>query len=76
MRRSFLATRDDALLCCMLMPYVTMDAPWTIFQVLDSLKQGHQAMVFVHSRKDTGKTARTLVIVFSPQLFQGFNSGQ
>ena len=30
-------------------------------QVVDSLRAGHQAMVFVHSRKDTGKTARTLV---------------
>ena len=30
-------------------------------QVVDSLRQGHQAMVFVHSRKDTGKTARALV---------------
>ena len=30
-------------------------------QVVDSLRQGHQAMVFVHSRKDTGKTARMLV---------------
>ncbi|KAJ0973948.1 hypothetical protein J5N97_015913 [Dioscorea zingiberensis] len=30
-------------------------------KVLDSLKQGHQAMVFVHSRKDTGKTARMLI---------------
>ncbi|KAM0936672.1 putative DNA helicase [Dioscorea sansibarensis] len=30
-------------------------------KVLDALKQGHQAMVFVHSRKDTGKTARILV---------------
>jgi len=29
-------------------------------QVADSLKRGYQAMVFVHSRKDTGKTARTL----------------
>lgn len=29
-------------------------------KVVDSLKQGHQAMVFVHSRKDTGKTARIL----------------
>jgi hypothetical protein len=29
--------------------------------VLDTLHKGHQAMVFVHSRKDTGKTARTLV---------------
>ena len=29
-------------------------------QVIESLKQGHQAMVFVHSRKDTGKTARML----------------
>ncbi|KAF6165076.1 hypothetical protein GIB67_000660 [Kingdonia uniflora] len=30
-------------------------------KVLDSIKQGYQAMVFVHSRKDTGKTAKTLV---------------
>ena len=30
-------------------------------QVVDSLRKGHQAMVFVHSRKDTGKSARMLV---------------
>lgn len=30
-------------------------------KVLDSLKRGFQAMVFVHSRKDTGKTARGLI---------------
>ncbi|KAK1273205.1 hypothetical protein QJS04_geneDACA008017 [Acorus gramineus] len=30
-------------------------------KVIDSLKQGYQAMVFVHSRKDTGKTARTMI---------------
>ncbi|CAN0876921.1 DExH-box ATP-dependent RNA helicase DExH14 [Linum grandiflorum] len=30
-------------------------------KVVDSLKQGHQAMVFVHSRKDTAKTAAKLV---------------
>ncbi|EIE24813.1 Sec63-domain-containing protein [Coccomyxa subellipsoidea C-169] len=30
-------------------------------KVVDSLRKGHQAMVFVHSRKDTGKTARTLI---------------
>lgn len=30
-------------------------------KVVDSLRQGHQAMVFVHSRKDTGKTAERLV---------------
>lgn len=29
--------------------------------MVDSLRKGHQAMVFVHSRKDTGKSARTLV---------------
>ena len=29
-------------------------------QVVHALRRGHQAMVFVHSRKDTGKTARTL----------------
>ena len=28
--------------------------------MVDSLQKGHQAMVFVHSRKDTGKTARML----------------
>ena len=33
-------------------------------QVADSLKQGHQVMVFVHSRKDTGKTADKLVTSF------------
>ncbi|KAG0485406.1 hypothetical protein HPP92_009485 [Vanilla planifolia] len=30
-------------------------------KVVESMKQGHQAMVFVHSRKDTGKVARVLV---------------
>lgn len=30
-------------------------------KVLDRVKQGHQIMVFVHSRKDTAKTARTLL---------------
>ncbi|KAL5705274.1 DNA helicase [Ranunculus cassubicifolius] len=30
-------------------------------KVADSLKQGYQAMIFVHSRKDTGKTAKTLI---------------
>ncbi|KAE9467177.1 hypothetical protein C3L33_00911, partial [Rhododendron williamsianum] len=30
-------------------------------KVVDSLRHGHQAMVFVHSRKDTGKTADKLV---------------
>lgn len=29
-------------------------------QVLDSLRRGHQVMVFVHSRKDTVKTGRAL----------------
>jgi len=32
----------------------------TYNKVADTLKKGHQAMVFVHSRKDTGKTARLL----------------
>jgi len=31
-------------------------------KVLDSLQRGHQAMVFVHSRKDTGKSARMLAM--------------
>ncbi|XP_057950653.1 DExH-box ATP-dependent RNA helicase DExH14 isoform X2 [Malania oleifera] len=30
-------------------------------KVVDSLRQGHQAMVFVHSRKDTAKTAQKLI---------------
>lgn len=30
-------------------------------QVLDAVRNGHQAMVFVHSRKDTVKTGRILV---------------
>lgn len=30
-------------------------------QLVESLKQGYQAMVFVHSRKDTAKTAEKLV---------------
>ncbi|KAL6580046.1 activating signal cointegrator 1 complex subunit [Orobanche minor] len=30
-------------------------------KVVDSLRRGHQVMVFVHSRKDTGKTAEKLV---------------
>ena len=36
-------------------------------QIVDSLRQGHQAMVFVHSRKDTAKTAQKLVY---PSTFQ------
>lgn len=31
-----------------------------LLQIVDSLKRGHQVMVFVHSRKDTGKTGRIL----------------
>ena len=31
-------------------------------KVADSVRKGHQAMVFVHSRKDTGKTARMLML--------------
>lgn len=31
-------------------------------KVADSLKRGHQAMVFVHSRKETGKTARMIAL--------------
>lgn len=33
----------------------------TDLQVIESLQAGHQAMVFVHSRKDTGKTGRTMI---------------
>lgn len=32
-----------------------------MLQVTESLQAGHQAMVFVHSRKDTGKTGRTII---------------
>ncbi len=35
-----------------------------VAQVVDSIRAGHQAMVFVHSRKDTGKTGRTLVLKY------------
>lgn len=31
-----------------------------LLQIVDSLKRGHQVMVFVHSRKDTGKTGRIM----------------
>lgn len=31
-------------------------------KVVDSIRKGHQAMVFVHSRKDTGKSARMLAL--------------
>ncbi len=31
-------------------------------KVVEAVKRGHQAMVFVHSRKDTGKTARMLAL--------------
>ncbi len=37
-------------------------APCTALQVTDALTRGYQAMVFVHSRKDTGKTGRTLAV--------------
>lgn len=30
-------------------------------QALESVKRGRQAMIFVHSRKDTGKTGRILI---------------
>jgi activating signal cointegrator complex subunit 3 len=33
----------------------------TYRKVLERVRQGHQVMVFVHSRKDTAKTARTLI---------------
>ncbi|KZV56545.1 hypothetical protein F511_16144 [Dorcoceras hygrometricum] len=33
----------------------------TLRQVVDSVRRGHQVMVFVHSRKDTGKTAENLI---------------
>ena len=35
---------------------------YLLAQVVDSLKKGYQAMIFVHSRKDTGKTARALAV--------------
>lgn len=33
----------------------------TYDKLFDSLSRGHQCMVFVHSRKDTGKTAEQLI---------------
>ncbi|KAJ0104580.1 hypothetical protein Patl1_18878 [Pistacia atlantica] len=41
-------------------------------KVVDSLRQGHQAMVFVHSRKDTAKTAEKLVTFFILELAQKY----
>lgn len=35
-------------------------SPPLLNQIAESLKKGNQCMVFVHSRKDTGKTARQL----------------
>ncbi|XP_020519141.1 DExH-box ATP-dependent RNA helicase DExH14 [Amborella trichopoda] len=49
-------------------------------KVVDSLKHGYQAMVFVHSRKDTGKTARNLIELARRnedlELFQNDNHPQ
>jgi activating signal cointegrator complex subunit 3 len=39
-------------------------------KVVDSIKQGHQAMIFVHSRKDTSKTAEKLVHDILPFYIQ------
>ncbi|KAK3015088.1 hypothetical protein RJ639_006650 [Escallonia herrerae] len=47
-------------------------------EVVESLRQGHQAMVFVHSRKDTGKTAEKLRDVLksrNKELVQLFEHG-
>ena len=54
-----LLSLPDAGACCRLQ--ATAASHQMHVQVVDSLRKGHQAMVFVHSRKDTGKTARTLV---------------
>jgi activating signal cointegrator complex subunit 3 len=40
-------------------------------KVLDAVKRGQQAMVFVHSRKDTVKTARILVEIAQRNAEQG-----
>lgn len=56
MRRSFLFEQHGSFDFCIL--HMTLTSNW---QVVESIKQGHQALVFVHTRKDTGKTARTLV---------------
>ena len=46
----------------MLLPLQCAPAALLCAQVADSLRRGFQAMVFVHSRKDTGKTARMLAL--------------
>ena len=58
MRRSFLLA--STVLSWFLHSYLIHDS-YSNWQVVESIKQGHQALVFVHTRKDTGKTARTLV---------------
>ena len=40
-------------------------------KVKDMLQQGHQVMVFVHSRKDTVNTARTFIQMFNEQDCSG-----
>lgn len=47
---------------------------YLLCQVVESLRQGHQAMVFVHSRKDTAKTAQKLVYALSFWISFGWKS--
>ncbi|CAL2258177.1 unnamed protein product [Prunus armeniaca] len=44
-------------------------------KVFESLRQAYQAMVFVHSRKDTTKTAQKLVYFYIPSYLCGFLFG-
>jgi len=50
---------------CHLLEWQFIGLWYFLCQIVDSLRQGHQAMVFVHSRKDTAKTAQKLVNPFS-----------
>jgi len=50
--------------------HMTLTSNW---QVVESIKQGHQALVFVHTRKDTGKTARTLVSLI-PSMWEALRN--
>lgn len=41
-------------------------------KVIEMIKEGHQIMVFVHSRKDTAKTARTFIKMIRDQSYESY----
>jgi activating signal cointegrator complex subunit 3 len=50
-----------------------LEIAWS--KVSDALKRGHQAMIFVHSRKATGTTARSIAETASKEELQGLLLG-